>query len=514
VGGRFRGRIVLGGGILCGFGFLGSTSAGAADGFTVTPGVSVSESYNDNVNLAPKGSEQSAWITTLSPIINVTDDSSRLKLNFSYAPQGIFYFGDVSQRQLNQDLQAYAEATLYPDILFFDIESSIDQEIANSTGPIAATTLTTSSNLQTVEAFRAGPIMRNHLGSYANSETRYTYSLVSTSGNVVPPLQTNEFQQTFTGGDYFGRLGWTVTADYLRDDYQSASSITNGTTTTNSTLGASGGTAYRDEYVSASPKYAIYQGFSLLATIGYEHIVSPGLTISPYQLYWNGGFQFDPNERTSLTLTYGRRYGIDDLEISGRWDPAPHTHLTLSYSESVETSQSLISNNLNQLGILPGGQLGNTSTGLPFTPGINSLSGIPGSPLGITGSAFLFKGLQATASSTRERDTYQASLYYQSDQVDTPPSTTRLYGVSLNWTRQLRPELNSFLGASYNLSTSGGTGAAGGRQKIYTLNAGLNYNFSGTASTQLTVTRSGTQGTTGQGAINDDVITLSFQKRF
>jgi uncharacterized protein (PEP-CTERM system associated) len=513
---------VLGGGILCGFGLLGSTSAGAADGFTVTPGVSASESFNDNVNLAPKGSEQSAWITMLSPSISVTDDSSRLKLNLSYAPQGIFYYGDVSDRQLNQALQAYGEATLFPEVLFFDIQSSISQQFVNGTGPIAATTLTTSNNLQTVEAFTAGPIMRNHLGSYADSETRYTYGVVSTSGNVVPPLQTNELRQAFTGGDYFGRLGWTVAADYLREDYQSASSITPGTTPAIGTpgptggLGALGGTAYRDENVSASPKYAIYNGLSLLATIGYEHIVSPGLTIPSYEIFWNGGFEFNPNERTNLTLTYGQRYGIGDLEINGRWDPGPQTHLTLSYSESVETSQSLISNSLNQLGTLPGGQLGNTSTGLPFTPGVSGLSGIPGSPLGVTGGAFIFKGLQATATSTRERNTYQASVYYQTDQFDTPPSTQRLYGAALNWNRQLKPELTSSLGGSYNLSTFGSTGigSAGGREKIYTLNASLNYSLSQTASTQLTVTRSGTQGTIAQGATDDDIITLSFQKRF
>lgn len=487
---------------------------------TILPAFAVGESYNDNVNLGPRGQALGAFITTLNPSVNILDDSSRLKLNALYSPQELIYYGDISTQHLQQNLLANGELTLFPDLLFLDGNATITQAFVNPTGPIAATTLTTNNNLQEVQSYSISPVLKHRFGDYFSSETRYTLGYVAISGGTQPPFVSNEAKQVFTSGDAFGRFGWSATADALRDkDLSLANSPLSNTT-------------FKDEYVRFDPKYAIYRGLAVTVGIGWEHVVGPTVTIQPYEVIWDAGFQFTPNPYTKLNATYGERYGGTDIEIDGSYNPTPQTNFIVSYSKQVQSSQSQFAATQNLYGFDQNGNFVNRQTGQPVPIGIangqivNLQSGLPinfgasfGGAQGLSSYPFISKIFQTGVTMTRGRNTYAADIFYDTYKIQAPPSNQRTYGATLSYTRQLWPALSGNIMGTYSHTSVNGNpnvfgGSLGGNTKLYAATAGLSYNLSETATAQFTLTHSTTESTTSSGTIDDDVMTVMYQKRF
>ena len=61
------------------------------DDWTITPSVSLYESYTSNASLNPLGQGNPDFFTTLVPAVDIRGDTSRLKLNFDYSLAAIAY---------------------------------------------------------------------------------------------------------------------------------------------------------------------------------------------------------------------------------------------------------------------------------------------------------------------------------------------------------------------------------------------------------------------------------------
>ena len=101
----------------------------------------------------------------------------RLSLNFDYDPQQVLFAHNSDRNELRQRFRGLTNVELLEQLLFFEANGSVNQQFTNNTGAIGGTTLTASNDLQTVQTYSAGPVLRNHLGSFADTETRYTYSV-------------------------------------------------------------------------------------------------------------------------------------------------------------------------------------------------------------------------------------------------------------------------------------------------------------------------------------------------
>ena len=497
------------GGRGAGWGFLFGLLTGpwgAADAAPLySVGVDVTQTYNDNVNLAPSGQTQADWITSVTPSLAVNEDAARVKFHLIYDPQENLYYGDTSQQVFQQNLTSTGEVVLYPEMFFLDEQAAINQQFVSANGALGATTLTTNSNLQTVQSFNVTPIMKQHLGSIADSDTRFVYGQVSTSGNMIAPVENTEAKQVFTSGAYFGRLNWTVTADRTENKSQ------------NSPNDLLSGTSFKDTYGRAEGSYPITAGFSGLASMGYERVSDPTLSSTMQGITWYAGFQYHPSETTNVRLTYGRRYNGGDLEFSAKYDLGSETHLTASYSRSLETNQGALGASLGQIAFVNGIPVSSV-TGLPFNGGINPLTGTPLSPTGLTSGAVLQKNFQATLTATRGRNTYSGALFYNRQSQEVPASSARTLGGNINWGRSLRPDLDSTVAVTYSHNTggvgvfTGGTGT--GATNFVTLTAGLIYTLSPTASLRFNLQRSMTTSSTPGTDLNDDVVSVALHKQF
>ncbi len=477
----------------------GATTGAANPPILLIPSLTIGETFNDNVNLAPKGQAQSDYITTVSPGLNLSAQGSRVNLNLNYNPQELIFARGTSANQIQQRLQGTGHAEIVPEMLFFDANASADQEFVSNTGPIGSTTLTTNNNLQTVYAETATPYILQHLGPYMDSETRYRFSSVSTSGTQVAPETINEGLQRFTGGEFFGRLSWAVTADWTL--------IQNGTSL-NDPLS---GTDSKDELGRADFRYPIYEALSIIGGGGYEKITDPTVQ-EPSGLIWNGGFQYQPNPKIIYTLTYGRRFGQSDIELHSTHLVTPQLTVSTLYSKTIQTGQSQIAANLSQLTVGPNGTFINSQTGQPFVLN-NATSGTASSAFGITSGSFLQTRAEADVAFTSGRNTYLATMY---DSKETSNSSVisgeKILGGSVSWTRQLWPDLTSNLGGAYNHDIfEDGTGRI---DDYYSAFFGLAYNFARDASANLLISRSDTESNFASDSLENDIITVSLQKRF
>lgn len=480
------------------------TVTGPSPPWLLTPSLTLGETYTDNVTLAPPGHARSDLITTISPGLNLVGQTAHVNLAVTYDPQLLLFALGTSSPVLQQQLLGTGKIEVYPQEVFVDGSASISQAYVSNAGAFAPTNLTTNNNLQTVDAVNLSPYILHHLGSYADTETRYRFSLVSTGGTEgtgagavgIGTQTTNQFISTIKGGDYFGSLGWTLTSSYTQTS--GLSTIT----------GVAGNASSIDELERLDVSYPVYERVSAIGSLGYERIKDPTLTMQPSGLLWDIGLQYDPSPFVSVSASYGHHPIGTDYAFSARYDVSAQTHLNASYSQTVQTTQSLIAANLNGFVVGPGGVLINPKTGLPAFPGFG-----PGViPFSLTNGSFLDKRFELDAAATRGRNTYSLTAYHdhQSDQIGR--SNTQVIGGSFTWSRQMWPNLTANLGASYaNIGFLDGTGRV---DNYYTAGANLAYTLSRTASVQLSLTRSDRESNQKQNSVVDDLITVSLQKQF
>jgi len=470
----------------------------------LVPVITLGESFTDNTNLAPAGSRVWDLITTVGPELDLTGQTARLNVALTYDPQELIFARSSPTTVLQQRLLGTGTAILWPEVLFFDANASINQAFVHPTGPIGPTTLTTSNNLTTVYSANASPYLRQHLGSYSDSETRYRFTTTSTDAGGIAPEDINELRQTFVSGEAFGRLGWQLTGDYTK--------LSRGHDPTDPFSGVSS----KDELGRADLSYPIYYSFSVIGGVGYERIVDPTLSSPPKGIIWDTGLRYQPNQLVAATLTYGQRFNTTDIEFNGTYNLDPQLSLSAIYTETIQTSLSQLAGTTNQTVINP-------LTGLPVGTVTTSASGI-------SSGAFLSKTAELDAVLTKERNTYSGKVYETKtggNSTTTVSSTTlaitstasasavtaeRITGAALTWDHKLWPDLTATAGTSYYRARFGD--GSGRVDNAYTLSLALAYTLSRTATANITLSRSDLRSNIAVDSLVVDTVTATIRKQF
>ncbi|HUN51561.1 MAG TPA: TIGR03016 family PEP-CTERM system-associated outer membrane protein [Candidatus Sulfotelmatobacter sp.] len=467
--------------------------------WTIVPSVTVGETYNDNVNLAPKGQAQADFITTVQPGLLISATGPRLNLSLNYNPFINYYArGTTASPQILQNLIGTGRIQLVPEWFSVDAGASINQQTVNNTGAIVTTNLTNSSNSQTVQSYHISPDLKHQFGDLLISDTNYSFGSTIVGGDLIAPTVTHSLSETVSNGPAFGNLSWSAKASSSRTNSES------GTGTTDPLAG----TSSKDDLAEADLGYALgfigLPGLSAIGTFGYEDLTDPSLFGDLSGLYWNGGFQYQPNQILSLKFTYGRRYNQPNYAFSGKYDTG-QTQITASYAETVQTISSLAQNSLGAL--IPG----------PNGTVIDPLTGqqIPESQInlfGLQSTTFLDKLGTVTAQTTRGRNTYSITASDEIRKTDVPPQNEEVVSGFASWRRQLWPDLSSSLGASYShINFGDGTGRV---DQLYTINLGLTYTVSPNATASLNVSRSDQISTSATENITTDLVAFLFSQKF
>lgn len=466
----------------------------AAEQWRVTPRLTVEQAYNSNVDLATKGNERSDFITSVSPGASVRGTGRRLSLNFDYDPEQVFFAHSSDRNELRQRFRGLTNAELLEQLLFFEASGSVNQQFANNTGAIGGTTLTASNDLRTVQTYSLGPILRNHFGTFADTETRYTYSLFKVDGgDTLSDSSQNELSFIARSGRDFSTLAWTFTLS------GSEMERTGGNTSTFR------GTKTERRLAMLDTQYALDSTWSLLGGAGYEKFDDPTLTDPPDGAIWNAGFQVKPNSISVFRFTAGQRYGGANYNASLDYSLSPNTRFRGAYLQQINTSQGLAVQNLGNLGVSQSGALINTQTGQPF---------LPGDPqFGITNAAFKQDRFSLGFEHTTPRNRYNVDVFDEVRTFDSQiQNNTHSRGLILGFNRSLTPLLSLNLGASYSINTFENQGSR--QDDYYSATSGLSYQLSSTASARLNYRHTARKSDAANSDIVEDFVSVGLVKQF
>jgi uncharacterized protein (PEP-CTERM system associated) len=480
---------------------------GAASGrlWSLTTSLGVGETFNDNVNLAPRGQALTDLITTVTPGMNFVVQGARLNLGLNYAPELAYYARGTSPTQLLQNLLGTAKAELYPETLFLNANASVNQQFINSAGAIGNPSLTSSSNSTTVQTYDVSPELRHHFGDYADSDTQYHFGSTTTGSDQVAPSNTNSFLQTVKSGTAFNNLTWTVTGSITR------TSVASGGGTTDALAGTSSSDDLGRVDLGYSLNFLNLPSWSVLAGGGYEKLDDATVLQNSAGPIWDLGFKYQPQPYFQVQATYGRRFQQPNYSFNGIYNPGPQTTISVQYSESVETQASLQQTGLENISFNPAtGQFQLSPQGQPVPIG-NQLLGSSGI-FSLSNATFLDKTFNTSIQEVRGRNTYSVTAFDTTETTTIPPTNQREIGGSLSWNRQLWPDLTSTLAASYtNTNFGGGTGRI---DSLYTFSAALSYTLSETATATLSLSRFDLESNAAGNGTTNDLVAIQVQKKF
>lgn len=459
---------------------LASTAAWGGD-WKFTPSLTFSERYSDNVDLAASGSEQSDWITEISPRLSVRRAGARLKVDADYSLQGLLYANGSESGKLRHNLNGRANAELVEEWFFLDATARISHEPKDFARGAGLGDSVGIGNTTSVGAYSLSPYIKHRFGSTATLEARITRDGVFIGDSSLSDSASTRYQLSAVSGNDFHPLSWS--ASYHKSD------------TNNS------GTADSDSETAAiSARYRLSRKLGFLAQAGLEKNNFSGINANPelrdysyqglgvfytpsrhfsmealYNHSDNGNFMsgsvtFNPTSRTTLNATSSRRaYGRSNgLSLSHR---ARQSNWSLRYQDDLTTSQQQFINHLGDVFVYL------CPTTLEFLPAGVS----PSDPASCTlntiirffnqtqlNQTYVSKNLNGTVNYTLRRNTWTLSLFEnRRDYQGSLGGNDSTQGLQASWS--LRPAARTTFTLTGGISRNEASGTPNRQDDLWNL---------------------------------------------
>jgi hypothetical protein len=413
----------------------------------IQPTASVGETLTDNVNYV-HSPRKFAAITQLSPGVSISADTPRLQAVAAGSLTGAFYLPG-SNSHLNQvygNLYANGFGTIYPDLLFVDVQSVITQ--ATTLPGFGFQNLSAlPSNQQTQQYINSiSPYLRESFDGFVDTELRYRFSASNYGGftgvataPAVPGL-TNLTSSTFNEGTLTAATGENfqkALARFTADASQYNSSFFSQSTQVS---------AYNDF------EYRFVPNIAALGRIGYQNQRFPGSPAGTFAgATWLVGGQLGtlgPDQPSYLSLQYGKQQGVYGITGSAQISITPTLLFAASAVQGIGAQGQLFQNALATSTYSPSGGIVSGLTGLPiafYSPGI-----------GLNNNVYRQHVYDAGLTDSAPPNTYSFFLFYNELQSLTPPitPTTKSLGANLSYSRSMRPDLTGYAALGYTNSAN------------------------------------------------------------
>jgi uncharacterized protein (PEP-CTERM system associated) len=452
-----------------------------AERWRITPSIGVQETFTDNVNGASSGQEQSEFVTTVTPGVSVRGSGGRVSLNFNYGLSYLDYLHDRGDDEFRNNLTGSSRVELFRDVLFLNARASVSQQFTNNTGAISESESNDLTNRTEVRAFSLNPVIRHHFGNWADSEASYTFNRFDSGSDSASNSSSNSASLRLNSGRRFTKFRWGVSTN--RSESGADNAVQN---------------------VNGNLQYVVNRKISLLGGFGFEDITDSTLNSTPSGMIWNVGLRLTPGPRTSITVNYNDRYDTQFVSLDASHRLGARTNVSVRYSESIQTSQGVVAQQLDFLGINDDGVLIDTRTGLPFVGG--------DSAFGLTDNSFRQKQFNASLSGSRKRNTYAATAFREVRETDATGLTEIALGGSVSFGRRWTRKANSNFSLSYR-NTDYGT-ADGREDDSINAAASFSYRIYKDVNGTITYNLSKRDSNVGDNDITENAVTLRLSKTF
>jgi len=262
--------------------------------FSVTPRVSVTETFTDNLSLTTTG-KQSELITEISPGLRLTSDGGRVKGYLDYSLQQTLYAQNSTNRGSKNALNTFGSVEAVDNWAYLDFSGTISQQAISALGTQSASAANINSNLTESTTFRLSPYLRGRVGSFANYLARYSAATNRSQSVLVSDVvNTETFLQI--DGLSAGRLAWAIAASRKGVSYSGA------------------GRATEADSLNATLKYTVTPQLNVSLTGGQE---SNNYATLGKDATWTTGFaaNWHLSESTQFSLSrqthsFGASHGI------------------------------------------------------------------------------------------------------------------------------------------------------------------------------------------------------------
>ena len=451
------------------------------DPWRLQPSLSINETYSDNINLAPPGSERSDFVTTISPGLRLTRLGSRLTLNFDYQPEYLYYANGTNGAGLRNNLSAFANATLIENLLVFDARVSISQQNISPFGNLAANSVNGSNNRAESRVYSFGPTLQSRFGNDLSYSAGYHYTGSSYDSSALSTNHTSTLFGSVQSGTSTRDVGGGLTYNRSDQVYGGANEIIT-------------------ESLNSNLTYVLTPTIHLRTGAGYDRNRYPALPDRGTSgLSYFGGFDWNPTRHTRLSAQVGHRYLGPTANISLN-ETTAHTSLTVSYSRDQTTSQAsgltLVAN--PQYALLDQFLLAAFPDPIQRGQAVTSVlqqSGLPTSQFGVTGflsnQLYVQKRFEISLALIGLRNTVTLDAYRSQSQqlsnlstgfdVFNQTSNFRQTGYSVTWSYKLGPltSVNASAQKTHN-SAVGGSGDTRQRVLLASINRQIQKNLYGT----------------------------------
>lgn len=421
-----------------------STVAWGGD-WKLTSGITLSERYSDNVDLATTGLERSDWITEIAPRISARRDGRRLKSNIDYTLRGLVYAEDSDNNKISHNLNARLNAELMEDWFYLDANARISREPKTLTGGIGLGDGVGIGNTTSVGAYSISPYMKRRFGSAATVEARLSRDSVFIGDSAISDSESTRYLLSAVSGSHSLPLSWS--GNYTRTDTRNSATTDTGS-----------------EHAAINARYQLSKKFGLLANVSHEKNDFTGAraSVRDFTSYGLGAF-FTPSRKISMDALYN--YSDDGNFISGNItvSPTPRTtarvasskrafgrshtlgltHRTrksnwsLTYRDELTTSQQQFLNLLGSVYVCSDG-----NTYLPAdVPTTGDCALVPVVGQTQVNQTYLAKNLIGNVSYTLRRNTWRFSLFDNQREYQGIAGSDNTRGMQASWS--LRPAVRT-----------------------------------------------------------------------
>jgi len=406
----------------------------------LTPSVSATYTYSDNINLSQNNRSGDAALS-LNPRVLIKGEGGRIDLTADYGLQVIRYRDNSQSDEEFHSAGLDANIKLVPDSFHVETNARYGQQATSLTAAaIPQNNLAITSNRTNLLTYQIKPVYRGRIGNKADVQVDYTYDGVQYDNNSIQDqhVRNTNYHVGLNSTEAYSSFAWSL--NHNRTDFNVQNNDDTYYSLTDLTL-----------------RYRIAPKLSLIAGGGDEENHISNSLLGPGDAYWSGGFSWVPTSRTSIEVTRGERF-YGNSTTASILSAGKNIRFNLTYDESITTTTLI----LPSLYSVPGQPLVDVENELVLQEALNAtLSGSTAkTDYGVT-----FNKRKITYQEAVNRENYSAYSVFWNWSI-TPRST-----VGLNGTRQVTDFLvtnQEIILDSYELSFERSFGRRGTSSFQYT----------------------------------------------
>lgn len=422
-------------------------TATLATEWKVAPRLALSETYSDNILLAPSGSKKSEWVTQVNPGVSIEGSGADLRVSADYSLQNLIYANDSRRNNFFHQLNANANATLVDNTLFLDASGGISQQATSLLGPSSNQNLN-PGNVTDVSNYSVSPYLLHRFGSAAVGQLRFTHDAVSSGAGGLSDSSADRVDFRLNSGASFRDLGWGITYTDEKVDYDLRQDV-------------------ESKVFTGTASYPVQPKLRVVATAGYEKNNFTYLAgQEPKGSFWSAGLSWAPTTQTNVDASVGERYfgktyalGLNHRTAQTTWIANYSQNVTSTRQDSLNPQILIGALNLKLINILQGTPISDQQA-LQQSTELAILKGVPLQLL--TNQYYLSKQLLGSVAIHRGKSLVTLTATHSvRESVETTTLGTdsfsavnnvKQYGLSAQWAMQMSPRDTINLGAGLTRS--------------------------------------------------------------